>query len=193
MKPLELHYRDIILRDRLPTDIQDHRRWLTTEVEWLEWDAPWEDMDQESNEQYLQRMERRLTEPLPVLRSTLEICHSSGTHIGMVNAYLIDKDPNRLAVGITIRESRFWGMGLGSQAFLLWLAYQFNQSGRKQIYCQTWSGNTRMTKLAQKCHFAPWIREKNYWAANGQYYDGLTFILRKEVFLAMQPHILTAP
>jgi RimJ/RimL family protein N-acetyltransferase len=111
----------------------------------------------------------------------------------MVNAYNINKDPNKLAVGITLRESQFWGMGLGSQAFLLWLAYQFNQPGRRQIYCQTWSGNTRMIKLAEKYSFTFHSREQYYWEANGQFYDGLTFILTRDAFQALHPDIITTP
>ena len=40
MTPLVLAYGDVILRDRIPADIADHRRWLTSETAWLEWDAP---------------------------------------------------------------------------------------------------------------------------------------------------------
>lgn len=187
MAPVNLKHKDIILRDLIPQDLADHKRWLTTETQWMEWDAPWEEDDPEFNQSYLKRLERKLTYPLPAIRSTLEICHSSGAHIGMVNAYLINKDSSKLAVGITLRESRFWGGGLGSQAFLLWLAYQFKATGRQRVYCETWSGNIRMIKLAQKCNFSECLREPGIREIRGQIYDGLTFVLARDVFFAMHP------
>lgn len=182
MEPLVLKYNNIILRDRIPADIVDHRRWLTTEVAWLEWDAPWEKEDPDFVQKYLARMEQRLHQPLPAIRSTLEICHADGAHIGMVNAYDIDENPEKLAVGITLRESRYWGQSLGSQAFPLWLDYQFKATGRETIFCQTWSGNTRMIKLAEKCGFAECQRIKGIREVRGQIYDALTFHLNRSNF-----------
>lgn len=176
MEPLVLKYRDVVLRDRIHQDIADHRRWLTTETAWLEWDAPWEKDDPEFVRQYLEGMEQRLHLPLPPVRSTLEICHRDGTHIGMVNAYYIEKDPSKLAIGITLRESSYWGLGLGSQAFPLWLDYQSQASSRDKIYCQTWSGNTRMIKLAARAGFRECQRSKGTREVRGQYFDALTFI-----------------
>jgi len=167
--------------------LADHRRWLSTETAWLEWDAPWESEDPELNRKYLESMEQKLHLPLPEIRSTLEICHANGTHIGMVNAYYINGSTDKLAVGITLRESNYWGKGLGSQAFLLWLAYQFKTTGRKGIYCQTWSGNTPMLKLAAKCHFTDFERTKGNRVVHGQSFDALTLILSNEVFQAMHP------
>jgi len=190
MEPLILVYQDIILRDRTPADLADHRRWLSTETAWLEWDGPWENADPDWSRDYLERLKERLQHPLPAIRSTLEICHRDGTHIGMVNAYYINGDADRLAVGIGLRESSYWGKGLGSQAFLLWLYYQFRATGRKRIYCETWSGNTRMIKLAARCCFSEGERVRNFWEVRGRWYDALTFVLSQEVFLAMHPHFL---
>jgi RimJ/RimL family protein N-acetyltransferase len=177
MEPLVLTYRDVILRDRIPGDLADHRRWLTTETAWLDWDAPWEQNDPEFVRQYLERMERRLHQPLPPVRATLEICFRDGTHIGMVNSYHIDGDPEKLALGITLRESAYWGRGLGSQAFPLWVKYQLENSGHKEVYCQTWSGNVRMVKLAEKCGFRLCQRLPGVRMVKGERYDALTFVL----------------
>src|SRR5690606_30651793 len=35
-------FKTIILRDYNERDIEDYIRWMTTEIEWLNWDAPWE-------------------------------------------------------------------------------------------------------------------------------------------------------
>jgi len=183
MEPLILKYGNIILRDRIPADLADYRRWLSTETAWLDWDAPWEGNDPQFNNKYLERLEQRLRQPLPT------ICHADGAHIGLVNAYHIDGDRERLAVGIGLRESSYWGKGLGSQAFLLWLGYQFSATGRERIYCQTWSGNTRMVKLATKSHFSECERIRNLHAIQGQRYDALTFVLSQAVFWAMHPEL----
>lgn len=176
MEPLLLSHRDVILRDRIAADVADHRRWLTTEKAWLEWDAPWEQDDPDFVRQYLERMEQRLGQPLPPVRSTLEICYRDGTHIGMVNSYYINGGTDKLAVGITLRESKYWGLGLGSQAFALWLDYLFRASGRDKLYCQTWSGNTRMVRLAEKCSFRECQRLVGAREVRGARYDALTFV-----------------
>lgn len=188
-EPLLLKYRDVVLRDRIPTDIQDHRRWLTTETAWLDWDAPWEGNEPLANNRYLEKMEKQLQQPLPAIRSTLEICHADGAHVGMVNAYYINDNKDKLAVGITLRESRYWGKGLGTLAFSLWLAYQFKATGRQHIYCETWSGNTRMKKLAAKCQFTECKRIKDVREVRGQWYDALTFVLTPEVFFSLHPDL----
>ena len=33
----------IILRDMLESDISDYVRWFTSETDWMDYDAPWED------------------------------------------------------------------------------------------------------------------------------------------------------
>lgn len=192
MESLILSYRDIVLRDRIPADIEDHRRWLTTETAWLEWDAPWESADPDFNRQYLQKLDQRLQEPPPTVRSTLEICHRDGTHVGMVNAYYIDGDKDKLAAGITLRESRYWGKGLGSQAFVFWLTYLFKATGRQRLYCQTWSGNTRMLKLAAKSGFTEAARFKRFREIRGEKYDALNFVVTRPVFQVLYPDLLTA-
>ena len=37
--------KNIILRYIKESDIADQERWLTTETEWCDWDAPWEEDD----------------------------------------------------------------------------------------------------------------------------------------------------
>lgn len=40
----------ILLRDLLPEDIDSRIRWITTELEWQNWDAPWEGIEIVSSE-----------------------------------------------------------------------------------------------------------------------------------------------
>ena len=191
MEPMILKYGNIILRDRKTADLADHRRWLSTETTWMDWDAPWEDNDPEENRRWLARIEQQLYRPPPAIRSSLEICDAEGAHIGLVNSYHVDGDWNKLAVGIGIRESSYWGRGLGSQAFLLWLGYQFSATGSRQLFCQTWTGNTRMVKLAAKAGFQEYNRLPNYRVIEGQSYDALDYVLSRRVFWSAYPDLKT--
>lgn len=192
MEPLVLKYERVILRDRLPADMEDHRRWLFTETAWMNWDAPWEKNDPRANELYLDRCEERLNQPLPAIRSTLEICLWDGTHIGLVNSYNIGDDRDRLAVGIGLRESRFWGRGLGTEALLPWLAYQFAAGRRQRLYCQTWSGNLRMVKLAGKVGFRECQRQRGCCQVEGQLFDALTYVLYQQDLWNSYPRLQKA-
>lgn len=175
------------MRDRTYKDLADHRRWLTSEISWMDWDAPWEVNDPQENEQYLTRIEKRLEEPPPPIRSTLEICLQDGAHIGLVNAYYIGGNKERIAAGIGIRESSYWGKGLGTEAFLLWLGYLFAASEKPQLYCETWSGNIPMVKLATKAYFRCCQRLPNHREVRGQRYHGLTFVLSYKKFQMKHP------
>ena len=42
---ITLHYKQIVFRDMVQTDIDDYVRWYTKEHEWKKWDAPWESYD----------------------------------------------------------------------------------------------------------------------------------------------------
>ena len=59
-------------------------------------------------------------------------------------------EPERTAVGIEICDSSFWNKGYGTEALKEWIKYCF-ASGEKEIYLETWSGNNRMIKCAEKC------------------------------------------
>jgi transcription initiation factor IIE alpha subunit len=44
--------KNIILRYIRESDIADYERWVTTETEWCDWDAPWED---DNPDEFLER------------------------------------------------------------------------------------------------------------------------------------------
>lgn len=188
---LNLKYKDVILRDMLPNDLINHRRWWTEETEWMNWDAPWEANAPGFAKQYLSRLEKRLHSPPPNIRPTLQICTSGGVHIGSVNAYYYNRVFGLKAVGIAIRESKFWGRGLGGQAFGLWLAYNFVVGGAPTLYCETWSGNKRMINLARKFGFEEARRKKNARSWQGKTYDALAFSLERTRFCREHPNLLT--
>ena len=85
------------------------------------------------------------------------------------------------AVGLSICESSFCGKGLGTKALAAFINYYF-ENGADEIYCQTWSGNIRMIKCAEKLGFEVCRRKIDYREVHGEKYDGLTFRLNKEKF-----------
>ena len=42
---MKIIYEDVALRDLLVEDIDNHVRWYTVDVEWMDWDSPWEKDD----------------------------------------------------------------------------------------------------------------------------------------------------
>ena len=56
--------------------------------------------------------------------------------------------------------------------------YYFD-SGVDELYTQTWSGNVRMIRCAEKLGFVECNRNVGTREVDGQKYDGLTFRLEK--------------
>ena len=192
---MTIRYENIILRDMIESDIEDYVRWFTVEREWENWDAPWEkeDTDEETERkrwtEYYESMKRR---PDSARRWKFEI-QWNGRHIGWVSSYCIDenfewvgkiKDGQTLhcAIGIDICEPDLWGNGIGTNALRAFIQYYFDK-GADEIYTQTWSGNARMIRCAQKLGFTECNRNVGSREVDGQVdgqrYDGLTFVLKK--------------
>ncbi len=187
---MEIKFENIVLRDMKKSDIEDYVRWFTTETEWMNWDAPWEketlDADAE-RERWTKYYESVREMPDDVTRWKFEI-EAEGRHIGWVSSYLTDenyewvgevKDGQTVhrTVGIGICESNLWGRHLGTNALGAFIRY-YADHGCKEIYTQTWSGNVRMIRVAEKLGFQECSRVKEECEVDGQKYDGLTFILK---------------
>ena len=188
---MQIKYENIILRDMIESDIEDYVRWFTVEREWENWDAPWEKED--TNEE----TERRSwTEyygsvkqlPNEELRWKFEIV-CNGRHIGWVSSYIMNEcyewigaDTIQLgqtvyrAIGICICEPDVWGNGIGTNALRAFMNYYF-ENGVDELYTQTWAGNVRMLRCAEKLGFVECNRNVGTREVDGQKYDGLTFRL----------------
>lgn len=105
------------------------------------------------------------------------------THIGGVSTYRIDddfsiaEDGPYLALGIDINSMAARGRGYALRALRLFADYLFEE-GAGELYCQTWSGNTRMIGLARKIGFTECCRKPDLREVCGQRYDGVTFVLK---------------
>ncbi len=189
---MKIKYENIILRDMMESDIEDYVRWFTTETEWSNTDAPWEPI--ESDEETERTSWREYYESVKKLsddvrRWKFEI-EWNGRHIGWVSSYPIDenyewigeiKDGQTVyrAIGIDICEPDVWGNGIGTNALRAFMNYYF-ENGVGELYTQTWSGNVRMLRLAEKLSFVECNRNVGTREVNGQKYDGLTFRLKRE-------------
>jgi RimJ/RimL family protein N-acetyltransferase len=148
----QIEYANVVLRDPVEEDAERYVRWHLLETEWQNWDAPWEEV--EKDEKLLRdKILRIVRRDKPKVRTRLQLCLKDGAHIGVVSWYNKDNEEGKAAVGIDIPEKSFWGRGLGMQALELWIAYLFSVMQIDCVYTETWSGNTRMTRLAEKLGF----------------------------------------
>ncbi|MBR6826241.1 MAG: GNAT family N-acetyltransferase [Oscillospiraceae bacterium] len=113
----------------------------------------------------------------------------NGRHVGWVSSYPIDEHYEWIgddkegqvvyrAVGIDICEPDAWGKGVGVNALRAFIQYYF-EHGIDTIYTQTWSGNVRMLRCAEKLGFTECNRNVGTREVNGQKYDALTFKVNK--------------
>ncbi|WP_055668566.1 GNAT family N-acetyltransferase [Desnuesiella massiliensis] len=185
---LRIYNQGIYLRDMFMEDIDDYINWNTNEIEWQDWDAPWEDEEVNVEELRISLLQR-LNKELPEVRKRFEICTIDGQHIGWLSSYYIDEDKTKLAVGIDIPNNKFRGKKMGESAITLFISYLLKSGVVSEIYTQTWSGNLRMVRLAEKCGLYVESREINNREVRGNMYDGLTFKLNKDLFWDRFSHL----
>ncbi len=112
---------------------------------------------------------------------TLEIFTTKNEHIGWVNAYYIDKKyilvdikTSKITIGLDIPDEKFRGQGLGTESLELFIC-NFKNNNINEIYIQTWSGNSRMMKVAEKLGFIVINRYKDKRIVSGKKYDAITY------------------
>ena len=188
---IKKEFENVILRDMIESDIEDYVRWFTVEREWENWDAPWEKEDaseETERKKWTEYYESVKDCPDDAHRRKFEI-EWNGRHIGWVSSYCIDenyewvgktKDGQTVyhAIGIDICEPDLYGNGIGTKTLRAYLNYFF-ENGLDELYIQTWSGNTRMIRCAEKLGFEECDRDVGEIEVNGQKYDGLTFKIKK--------------
>jgi len=158
-----------------PGDVERHVRWLTEETSWSDWDAPWEVLPATDPEAIRAKLLIQADRPRRDPRVRMELCTAEGVHVGRVNCYPLRDDQTRLAAGIGIRESGHWGRGVGRDAFALWCGYLLVAHDLPAIHCETWSGNERMIRVAERCGFLETRRRVGIRQVRGGRYDALRF------------------
>ncbi|MBR0137338.1 MAG: GNAT family N-acetyltransferase [Erysipelotrichaceae bacterium] len=173
---------EVSLRDMKEEDIEDYVRWFTTETTWSDWDAPWEpletdeDQERKSWTEYYESV-RDMSED--ALRRKFEI-EVNGRHIGWVSSYYdlgyVENTDNIPAIGIDIPNEKDRHHGYGTRALQLFIDY-LKEKGHTSLYTQTWSGNTGMMRVAEKLGFKEAFRKENNREVNGRKYDSITYRL----------------
>lgn len=188
---MEIRFKNIVLRDMIASDVADYVRWFTKDTQWMDFDAPWEKEVSDAaaeTENWTQYYGSVKDMPEQARRWKFEIVYN-GRHVGWVSSYMLDekykwisvdaiKEGQKVyrAVGIDICDSGVWGKGIGTNALYAFANYYF-ESGITELYTQTWSGNTRMIRCAEKLGFVERNRYIGTREVNGKKYDGLTFVL----------------
>lgn len=189
---MKIEFDNIILRDMIESDIEDYVRWFTVEREWENWDAPWEKEDtyeETERKRWTEYYESVKDRPDDVLRWKFEI-EWNGRHIDWVSSYCIDenyewvgniKDGQTVyrAIGIDICEPDLYDNGIGTTTLRAFINYYFGK-GVNELYTQTWSGNVRMLRCAEKLGFVECDKDVGTREIDGQKYDGLTFKIKKD-------------
>lgn len=173
----EIAGKTVTLRNMTVADLNDYRRWFIKGLEWTKWDAPWEEMSEDFAESFVTRQSQRIQKTPQGLNSRLEIWVKN-THIGWVTSYYIDNNPQSVAVGLSIPETTYWGRGIGGEALEMWIRHLFQTRQLKYLYCETWSGNKRMVRLALSLGFKL-IESDRVVELNGNIYQKLKFKITK--------------
>lgn len=180
---LEILSPKLILRDLQENDVADFLHWYSEEKEWMDWDAPWERSDDIDLEALAQFYRKRALTPPSGLRHRFQIENHLGHHLGWVTSYrLADNQP---AIGIDIPSQQQRKLGYGTFAYNLFLRYLLFH-GFREIYTQTWSGNTAMIALAKRVGFIESHRNFGERQVRGESYDGITYKLDPTLFYAKQ-------
>ncbi|MBQ7871878.1 MAG: GNAT family N-acetyltransferase [Oscillospiraceae bacterium] len=190
-----VRYRDIVLRDPVAVDIEDEIRWNTVETAWMDWDGPDLQPDTPFDEAVCRAKFLEAIKHPPVgFRRGFELDTAEGRHIGTVSSYATGPNFQHMSwkeaeatgerwhtLGLSICESDLWNRGLGTQALTAFCLHHLGH-GITDLRLQTWSGNIRMVRCAEKVGF----REVNRFIGNrhirGGVYDGLTFSLDRAAF-----------
>jgi len=101
--------------------------------------------------------------------------------IGTVTYYWEHQPSLWLEVGIVIYRPEFWSGGYGMEALTLWIDYLFDSMPLVRVGLTTWSGNTRMIRVAEKLGMQMEARIRKVRRYDGEFYDSIRMgILREE-------------
>ena len=175
----------IRLRDWITEDVEPYGYWNTPGHKWLEFDGPYyPHMSKEEIPKSMERLQGYIDKGTwKTPRTRLVIAEKQANKIlGTVSWYWTSKETNWLSTGIGIWDEKYWGQGIGFEAFGLWLDYLFDAMPEIVLLgAGTWSGNHGMMALAQKIGMKEEARRRNARIVKGEYFDSMGYgILRSE-------------
>jgi len=186
----------IDVRDWTLPDQPFFRHWLQPEHEWQKFDGPYypASTPAEIEEMIASREADIVGNSFPTPRHTMAIaCKETDKLIGKVSWYWQGEETNWLCVGVSIFDPSYWGRGLGYEALGLWTDYILQANpALVRIGLATWSGNTRMLRLAEKLGFRQEACFRKARIVNGLYYDGMAYGALREEWEQLYPQGFTA-
>ncbi|UOQ50094.1 GNAT family N-acetyltransferase [Gracilibacillus caseinilyticus] len=169
----------VFLQEATDSDIAELYYWKFEEKEQAakKWNGPYIKEERVSKEEYKQGWRQEIIEGIP---SSLVI-KTVDKVIGYVGSYWVDKNTNWLETGIVIYDSNYWNGGYGSEAYKQWMDYLFASTAIHRLGMSTWSGNSRMIRVAEKLGMKEEARVREARVVNGEYFDAIKMgILRRE-------------
>lgn len=171
------------LRTTIPSDVDDYERWNNPDLKAWDYDGPWYGHRGVSSAGAKKRLTQGQTPPY----SSLEIETADGIHLGWIVIHQNDNDPHMVEFGIDIVEDKYWNKGMGTEAVILWIDYQFRERNLKRIGFSTWSGNHRMLAVGKKLGFVQEACIRNGCEVKGKFYDRIKMGLLREEWHRHRP------
>lgn len=175
----------VTLRDWRLEDLDVYAHWTAPGHRWQDFDGPY--FPKPTPEEQAEELERRRAAILagnwPEPRRRLVVADAAtDAMLGTVSWYWLGKETNWLALGILIFDPERWGRGLGAAALRQWCDYLWTAMPQlARLDLETWSGNTRMMRLAEKLGFRLEARYRKARVVDGVYHDAVGYgVLREE-------------
>jgi RimJ/RimL family protein N-acetyltransferase len=143
----------VVVRDEpRDGDDDDRFRWLNLE-EWAYYDHPDRSFEPLTRKDFEEKLLARDSGGTSKVWKRLQIDSAEGEHVGWVNCYDRDEAAGSTRIGICVADEANWGKGYGTEALGLVLQYLFVDKGLREARLNTWTGNARMVRAAQKAGF----------------------------------------
>jgi RimJ/RimL family protein N-acetyltransferase len=177
-----LREKKVTLRRLKPEDIPLLWEFIygQAEPEWKKWDAPYFPIGTMTRKDFEKQKKKETKDPNPD-RMYIEVEQQL---IGMVTYYWEHQPSNWLEVGIVIYQPSNWHKGAGTEALKLWIQYLFDKYKLIRIGLTTWSGNTRMIRVAEKTGMREEGRIRKCRYYKGSYYDSIKMGMLREEWLS---------
>ena len=185
LRPGERRMNGIAFRDIELRDLAQYRHWKHPDREHHKFNGPYFRKDSEAE------LDARMHELASRLRNgerealtdrRLVVDDVTDELIGEVNWYWKSEETLWMEVGVVIFNEAYWGRGIGAVVLGRWMDEIFR--GFPQLVrlgLTTWSGNTRMMRLAEKIGLRKEAVYRKARIVDHEYYDSVSYgILREE-------------
>lgn len=183
--------KNILIRDWQLNDLERYAHWQQPGHTWQDYDGPYFARPKaEKIPSIINQLRKQIeAKKWETIRHTLVIARKSDdVLIGRVNWYWQSQETNWLSIGIAVYDPANWRQGIGFEALGLWCDYLWDAMPTiVRLGLATWSGNTRMMRLAEKLGFQEEARHRKARIVDGRYYDSMGYGILREDWQALYP------